>query len=326
MQPRRAATTGHNIANASTPGFNRQLIARAPTRRNSPAPAISARAPHRHRPAGLQTSSSASQVLTAQTGCSPSWMPTTRRSSRSTTCWPTPERRPVAGAAGLLQAACRRGRQPGVDSRRASRCSRRRRPWSARFHSAGPAPQRDPRRRRCPDRRQRHRDQLLQPASWPRSTSASSTPRRPVAAASPQRPARPARPVDRRPQQAGPRHHGDRVRRQLQRLHRQRPAAGDRQPRPSLAPRPQATEDSSRTWSASPWRGGGTAAMPESMLTGGALGGLLKFRSESLDSAQNSAGPHRAGAGGDLQRASTASGQDLTGALGATSSPRRRRR
>ncbi len=61
--------------------------------------------------------------------------------------------------------------------------------------------------------------------------------------------------------------------------------------------------------------GGGTAALPESMLSGGALGGLLAFRRDSLDTAQNALGRIAIGLAetfNDQHRL----GQDLTGALG----------
>lgn len=61
--------------------------------------------------------------------------------------------------------------------------------------------------------------------------------------------------------------------------------------------------------------GGGSVYMPESMLTGGSLGGLIAFRSESLDAAQNALGRVAL----SLATAFNAQhrlGQDLTGALG----------
>lgn len=60
---------------------------------------------------------------------------------------------------------------------------------------------------------------------------------------------------------------------------------------------------------------GGTVNMPESLLTGGTLGGLIAFRSESLDGAQNALGRIAltlAQNFNDQHRL----GQDLTGALG----------
>jgi hypothetical protein len=71
--------------------------------------------------------------------------------------------------------------------------------------------------------------------------------------------------------------------------------------------------------------GGGTAAMPESMLTGGTLGGLLAFRSESLDPAQNALGRIAIGLA-ETFNAQHRLGQDLTGALGGDFFTRRRRR
>ena len=78
-----------------------------------------------------------------------------------------------------------------------------------------------------------------------------------------------------------------------------------------------ATEDSSRTVVGVTLGGGGTAAMPESLLTGGELGGLLKFRSESLDPAQNSLG-RVALVLAETFNSQHRLGQDLTGALGAS--------
>ncbi|MBE7421510.1 MAG: flagellar hook-associated protein FlgK [Zoogloeaceae bacterium] len=61
--------------------------------------------------------------------------------------------------------------------------------------------------------------------------------------------------------------------------------------------------------------GGGTAAMPESMLSGGTLGGLLSFRSESLDAAQNALGRIALGLA-ETFNAQHRLGQDLSGAIG----------
>lgn len=77
----------------------------------------------------------------------------------------------------------------------------------------------------------------------------------------------------------------------------------------------QSGEDASRMTVGITLAGGGTAAMPESMLTGGTLGGLLAFRSESLDEAQNALGRIAIGLAETLN-AQHRLGQDLTGALG----------
>ena len=77
-----------------------------------------------------------------------------------------------------------------------------------------------------------------------------------------------------------------------------------------------ATEDSSRSVVGITLGGGGTAAMPESLLSGGELGGLLKFRSESLDPAQNSLG-RVALVLAETFNSQHRLGQDLNGALGA---------
>lgn len=60
---------------------------------------------------------------------------------------------------------------------------------------------------------------------------------------------------------------------------------------------------------------GNTVALPESMLSGGNLGGLLSFRSETLDPAQNALG-RVAIALGETFNAQHKLGQDLNGALG----------
>ena len=77
----------------------------------------------------------------------------------------------------------------------------------------------------------------------------------------------------------------------------------------------QSGEDASRMTVGITLAGGGTAAMPESMLTGGTLGGLLAFRSESLDEAQNALGRIAIGLAETLN-AQHRLGQDLTGAPG----------
>ena len=77
----------------------------------------------------------------------------------------------------------------------------------------------------------------------------------------------------------------------------------------------QSGEDASRMTVGITLAGGGTAAMPESMLTGGTLGGLLAFRSESLDEAQNALGRIAIGLA-ETFNAQHRLGQDLTGALG----------
>jgi flagellar hook-associated protein 1 FlgK len=61
--------------------------------------------------------------------------------------------------------------------------------------------------------------------------------------------------------------------------------------------------------------GGTTLQIPESQITGGTLGGLISFRSESLDSAQNALG-RAAIALTQTFNAQHQLGQDLTGALG----------
>jgi flagellar hook-associated protein 1 len=60
---------------------------------------------------------------------------------------------------------------------------------------------------------------------------------------------------------------------------------------------------------------GNTVYMPESMLTGGSLGGLIAFRSDSLDPAQNALGRIALTLATDVN-AQHRLGQDLTGALG----------
>ena len=74
-------------------------------------------------------------------------------------------------------------------------------------------------------------------------------------------------------------------------------------------------EDANRTIVSMEAPGGGTSRIPETMLTGGALGGLLAFRRESLDAAQNALGRVAltiAQNFNDQHRL----GQDLVGALG----------
>lgn len=61
--------------------------------------------------------------------------------------------------------------------------------------------------------------------------------------------------------------------------------------------------------------GGGSVLLPETMLTGGSLGGLLKFRSESLDAAQDALGQIALKLASDFN-AQHRLGQDLNGALG----------
>ena len=61
--------------------------------------------------------------------------------------------------------------------------------------------------------------------------------------------------------------------------------------------------------------GGGTVALAESLLSGGTLGGLLAFRSQSLDAAQNALGRVAMGLAHTFNDQHNL-GQDLTGALG----------
>lgn len=77
----------------------------------------------------------------------------------------------------------------------------------------------------------------------------------------------------------------------------------------------QSGEDASRMTIGITLAGGGTAMLPESMLTGGTLGGLLAFRSESLDTAQNALGRIALGLA-ETFNAQHRLGQDLTGAIG----------
>jgi len=77
----------------------------------------------------------------------------------------------------------------------------------------------------------------------------------------------------------------------------------------------QSSEDASRQTVGIAIPGGGAAALSESMLTGGTLGGLLGFRRDSLDPAQNALGRIAIGLA-DSFNAQHRLGQDLTGALG----------
>ena len=77
----------------------------------------------------------------------------------------------------------------------------------------------------------------------------------------------------------------------------------------------QSGEDASRLVVGIALPSGGTAALPESMITGGTLGGLIRFRNESLDTAQNALGRIAMGLAESFN-AQHRLGQDLTGALG----------
>ncbi len=77
----------------------------------------------------------------------------------------------------------------------------------------------------------------------------------------------------------------------------------------------QSGEDASRMTVGITLASGGTAALPEAMLSGGTLGGLLAFRRESLDTAQNALGRIALGLA-ETFNAQHRLGQDLTGALG----------
>lgn len=77
----------------------------------------------------------------------------------------------------------------------------------------------------------------------------------------------------------------------------------------------QSGEDASRMTVGITLPGGGSAALPESMLSGGTLGGLLAFRRESLDTAQNALGRIAVGLA-ETFNAQHRLGQDLTGAIG----------
>lgn len=77
----------------------------------------------------------------------------------------------------------------------------------------------------------------------------------------------------------------------------------------------QSGEDASRMTVGISLTSGGSATVPESMLTGGTLGGLLSFRSASLDAAQNALGRIAIGLA-ETTNAQHRLGQDLDGALG----------
>jgi len=77
----------------------------------------------------------------------------------------------------------------------------------------------------------------------------------------------------------------------------------------------QSGEDASRMTVGITLPGGGSAALPEAMLSGGTLGGLLAFRRESLDTAQNALGRIAVGLA-ETFNAQHRLGQDLTGAIG----------
>ncbi|MBE7459244.1 MAG: flagellar hook-associated protein FlgK [Zoogloeaceae bacterium] len=77
----------------------------------------------------------------------------------------------------------------------------------------------------------------------------------------------------------------------------------------------QSGEDASRMTVGITLASGGTAALPEAMLSGGTLGGLLAFRRESLDTVQNALGRIALGLA-ETFNAQHRLGQDLTGALG----------
>jgi flagellar hook-associated protein 1 FlgK len=77
----------------------------------------------------------------------------------------------------------------------------------------------------------------------------------------------------------------------------------------------QSGEDASRMTVGIRQTGGVTAALPEAMVTGGTLGGLLAFRRESLDTAQNALGRIAIGLAETIN-AQHQLGQDLNGALG----------
>jgi len=76
-----------------------------------------------------------------------------------------------------------------------------------------------------------------------------------------------------------------------------------------------ATNDSSRVAISLKAPNGTVTQIPESFLSGGALGGLLQFRSETLDEARNSLGRIAAGLASTFNTQHRL-GQDLTGALG----------
>jgi len=76
-----------------------------------------------------------------------------------------------------------------------------------------------------------------------------------------------------------------------------------------------ATDDATRIEVALTAPGGGTIRLPETLLSGGKLGGLLAFRSQSLDPAQNALGCIAMGLASTFN-AQHVLGQDLTGNLG----------
>ena len=76
-----------------------------------------------------------------------------------------------------------------------------------------------------------------------------------------------------------------------------------------------ATDDPQRTTVAMVGVGGTALTLPESQITGGSLGGLLSFRSQSLDAAQNAVGRIALTLAQNLNDQHKL-GQDLTGALG----------
>jgi flagellar hook-associated protein 1 FlgK len=77
----------------------------------------------------------------------------------------------------------------------------------------------------------------------------------------------------------------------------------------------QATDDPSRITVAMVGAGGTALVLPESQISGGSLGGLLKFRSQSLDGAQNALGRIALTLAQNFNDQHKL-GQDLTGALG----------
>lgn len=77
----------------------------------------------------------------------------------------------------------------------------------------------------------------------------------------------------------------------------------------------QATDDPERTTVAIVGVGGTALTLPESQITGGSLGGLLAFRSETLDAAQNSLGRIALTLAQNFNDQHKL-GQDLTGVLG----------
>lgn len=77
----------------------------------------------------------------------------------------------------------------------------------------------------------------------------------------------------------------------------------------------QSAEDPQRLTIGIALPSGGSAVMPESLITGGTLGGLLAFRSQSLDATQNALGRIALGLATTFNDQHQL-GQDLTGALG----------